>query len=216
MRNHSIPGVAHARVVAVRGHVILYRTRGPTFDTLWVCSRGHGRGARIGIDSARQAGTGSIYPPEWTLGRVQVAGNWAMVTQEEGAAQLTECSKYAAYPCPGITYTVVLANAALGLNLKLASIVTEKSSAAGYAEETASLSRTLLSSSGAVAWLEKSKSTSATTIALYGCLARVVMGKIACSTLKVADGNIDPESLRLAGTTLTWTAGGQPQSATLR
>ncbi len=214
-RDHSIPGIANSHVLTTRGHVILYRTRNSMFDTLWACSQGHGRGAKMGIDSAYQTAPSSIYPPEWTLGRVQVASNWVMVTQDEGGTQLDECSKYGGYPCPGVKDTIVVANALLGISVKLPTIVTETINAT-TPTETAILSKTLLSSAGAVAWLEKSTLGSVKRTALYGCLATVLAGKITCSTLKIAVGDIDAGSLRLTGTEITWRAGDETMSTVLR
>jgi hypothetical protein len=108
VRGDSIPGIASSHVLSTRGEVIVYRTRGRLFDTLWACTRGHGRGVAIGRDESHQAGedVGNQYGPELTLGPVQVADNWALVTQEKGSAQEAACVKYMA-PCPGRSDTLV-------------------------------------------------------------------------------------------------------------
>jgi hypothetical protein len=75
--------------------------------------------------------------------------------------------------------------------------------------------RTLLSPQGAVAWLEDSGSGSVKTTSLYGCLGHAVHGKIGCAVRTHAEGDIEPGSVALSQTTLTWMVGGRAQAAVL-
>jgi hypothetical protein len=51
-----------------------------------------------------------------------------------------------------------------------------------------------------VAWLEDAPAE------LHGCAAMVVKGKLSCPELTLSTGHIEPSSIHLSGTTLTWTA----------
>jgi len=216
VRGHSVPGIAASRVLSTHGEVIVYRTRGRLFDTLWACTRGHGRGAAMGRDESYQAGkdVNNQYGPELTLGPVQVAGSWVMITEEQGAADEVACSKYMA-PCPGRSDTLVLGNATTGLTARPAQIMTAQLNAEGNVQRTLRFARTLLSSAGAAVWLEESTSGTVTSATLLGCLARTVGQTMTCPAQTLAEGHIDSRSLQLARTMVTWTQAGQPQSATI-
>ena len=222
VRGHVIAGVAHSRVISAEGVVVVYRVRreseGQRRDTVWVCDRRHGRAVRVGLDEwvpIENLGEGHI--PNKTLEHVQIAGPWVLATQtkdedEEG------CFKYEVSACNGPSNTLVIANAAQGLAASLASIrdYVEEPSRLGYVKSpTKAWSRTLLSPAGAVAWLEEAGSGSARRSALYGCLARTVRRKLGCAMRTYAEGVIEPDSVGLSGSTLTWMLGGAPQTAIL-
>jgi len=77
--------------------------------------------------------------------------------------------------------------------------------------------RLLLSPAAGVAWLLRSvpftPSASGTPVfTRYGC---VLSTRAVCAPRQLATGAIDAASLQLAGTTLSWSASGQSQSASL-
>jgi hypothetical protein len=214
VRAHSIPGITGSRVLSTHGEVIIYRTRGRVFDTLWACTRGQGRGAAIGRDESYQAREDE-YGPEMTLGPVRVAGNWVMATQEQGSAQEAACLKYMG-PCPGHSDTLVIGDATTGLTARPAHIVTAQLDGEGNVQQTLSFTRALLSPAGAAAWLEESRSGTATSTRLFACLASTVGRRMTCAARELAEGQIDSRSLQLAQTTVSWTQAGQPHSASIR
>ncbi len=217
VRHHSIPGIAGSRVLSSHGEVVVYRVRGRLFDTLWACAAGHGRGAAMGRDESYQAGqdTGNEYGPELTLGPVQVAGNWAIATQEMGSAQEAACSKYMG-PCQGRSDTLVLGNATSGLVARPAQIVTAQLNAQGNVQQTLGFTKVLLSPAGAAVWLVLSRSGSAVSTTLFGCLASTAGKTMTCSAQRLAEGPIASGSLRLTRTVVSWTQAGLTQSATIR
>jgi hypothetical protein len=217
VRGHSIPRIAGSRVLSTHGEVIVYRTRGRLFDTLWACTRGHGRGAALGRDESHQAGedAGNEYGPELTLGPVQVAGNWALVTQEKGSAQEAACTKYMT-SCPGRTDTLVVGNTTTGLTARPAQIVTDQLNAEGNVQQTLKFTRMLLSPAGAAVWLDESRSSGVASDSLFGCLALTVGQTMTCSAQKLAEGQIDSRSLQLGRTMVSWTQAGRTQSAAIR
>jgi hypothetical protein len=222
VRGHVIAGVAHSRVISVKGVVVVYRIRRESerqrLDTVWVCDRRHGRAVRIGLDEwvpIENLGEGHI--PNKTLEQVQVAGPWVLATQTEDEDE-AGCFKYEVSACNGPSNTLVIANAAQGLAASLASIrdYVEEPSRLGYVKSpTKAWIRTLLSPAGAVAWLEEAGSGSARRTSLYGCLARAVHRKLGCATRTYAEGAIELDSVGLSGSTLTWMLGGRPQTAIL-
>ena len=222
VRGHVIAGVAHSRIISVKGAVVVYRVRRESeqqrLDTVWVCDRRHGRAVRIGLDEwvpIEDLGEGHI--PNKTLENVQVAGPWVLATQTEDEDE-AGCFKYEVSSCNGPSNMLVVANAALGLAASLASIrdYVEEPSRLGYVKSPAKAwIRTLLSPAGAVAWLEEAGSGSATSTSLYGCQAQAAHRKLGCATRTYAEGAIEPDSVGLSGSTLTWMLGGRPQMATL-
>ena len=222
VRGQVIAGVAHSRVVAVRGEVVVYRVRHEQeqlrLDTFWVCDRKDHRAVRIGHDEwvpIENLGEGHV--ANKTLEHLQIAGPWVLATQTEGEDE-AGCFKYAVSNCNGPSNTLVLANAALGLAGRLASIrdYVEELTKGGYVKTpTKAWTRTLLSPPGAVAWLEESGSGSVKVTSLYGCLPQAVHGKIGCAMRTHAVGAIEPDSVGLSQTTLTWMAGGSAQVAVL-
>jgi len=222
VRDHVIAGVAHSRVVAVKGDVVVYRVRRESeqlrADTVWVCNRKRDRSVRIGVDEwvpIENLGEGHI--PTKTLEHVQIAGPWVLATQTEDEDE-GGCFKYEMSSCNGPSNTLVIANATQGLAGSVASIrdYVEELGRLGYVKTpTKAWTRTLLSPQGAVAWLEDSESVSVKTTSLYGCLAHATHGRIGCAIRTHAEGDIEPDSVRLSGRTLTWIVGGSPDSAVL-
>ena len=222
VRGHVIAGVAHSRVISVSGDVVVYRVRheqeGVRLDTVWVCERRDNRAVRIGNDEwvpIENLGEGHV--ANKTLEHLQIAGPWVLATQT-GDQDEGGCFKYEVSNCDGPRNTLILANAALGLAGSLASIrdYVDELSEGGYVKTpTKTWTRTLLSPQGAVAWLEESGSGPVKTTSLYGCLAQAIQGKIGCSVRTHAEGEIEPDSVQLSRTTLTWMVGGSAQSAVL-
>ena len=222
VRGHAIAGVAHSRVISVKGAVVVYRVRRESeqlrLDTVWVCDRKHGRAVRIGLDEwvpIENLGEGHV--PNKTLEHVQIAGPWVLATETEDEDE-GGCFKYEMSNCNGPGNTLVIANAAQGLAGSLASVrdYVEKLGKGGYVKTPEKAwTRTLLSPQGAVAWLEESGAGSAKTTSLDGCLAQTVHGKIGCPIRMHAEGAIEPDSVGLSQRTLTWTVGGSAQAAVL-
>ena len=222
VRGHVIAGVAHSRVISVKGAVVVYRVRRESeqlrLDTVWVCDRKHGRAVRIGLDEwvpIENLGEGHV--PNKTLEHVQIAGPWVLATETEDEDE-GGCFKYEMSNCNGPGNTLVIANAAQGLAGSLASVrdYVEKLGKGGYVKTPEKAwTRTLLSPQGAVAWLEESGAGSAKTTSLDGCLAQTVHGKIGCPIRMHAEGAIEPDSVGLSQRTLTWTVGGSAQAAVL-
>ncbi len=187
-------------------------------DTLWVCDRKDSRAVRIGGDEwvpIENLGEGQV--ANKTLEHLQIAGSWVLATQTEDEDE-GGCFKYELSNCDGPSNTLVLANAAQGLVGSLASIrdYVEELSEGGYVKTpTKAWTRTLLSPQGAVAWLEESGSESVKIASLYGCLAQAVHGKIGCAMRTHAEGDIEPGTVGLSQTTLTWMVGGSAQAAVL-
>jgi hypothetical protein len=206
----------------VSGDVVVYRVRREQeqrrVDTLWVCDRKDNRAVRIGNDEwvpIENLGEGHV--ANKTLEHLQIAGTWVLATQT-GDEDEGGCFKYEVSNCNGPINTLVLANAAQGLAGSLASIrdyVAELSGEGYVKTPTRTWTRTLLSPQGAVAWLEESGSESVKTTSLYGCLAQAVHGKIGCAMRTHAEGDIEPDSVGLSQTTLTWMVGGSAQAAVL-
>jgi hypothetical protein len=222
VRGHVIAGVAHSRVLAASGNVVVYRVRheheGLRLDAVLVCDRMDNRAVRIGSNEwvpIENLGEGHV--ANKTLEHLQIAGPWVLATQtgdEDGGG----CLKYGVSSCNGPSNTLILANAALGLAASLAGIrdYVEELSKGGYVKTpTKAWTRTLVSPLGAVAWLEESGSGSVKTTSLYACLAQAVHAKIGCTMRTHAEGNIEPDSVRLSRTTLTWMVGGSAQEAVL-
>jgi hypothetical protein len=222
VRGHVIVGVARSRVISAKGVVVLYRVRRESeqqrVDSVWVCDRRHDRGVPIGVDEwlpVENLGEGHV--PNKTLEHVQIVGSWILATQTEDEDQ-EGCLKYELSSCNGPSNTLVIASAAQGLAARVAGIrdYVEEPARAGYVKTSPKAwVRTVLSPQGAVAWLEESGSGPSRVTSLYGCLAKGAHGKIGCAARMQAKGAIEPDSVRLSGTTLTWMAGGSSQAAVL-
>jgi hypothetical protein len=221
VRGHAIRGVAHSRVVSVSDQVVVYRTRGPTSDGFWACGRKGNRFVLVGRDDTYQSAE-EEYGPTTTLSQFHVAGNWLIVTHETGADEFAGCTKYAISSCSGPVDTLVVVNVARGLRGQLAKIITDQTNASGKVSQV-TWTRTLLSPEGAAAWLQtggpetgpSSPPPGEPRSSLYGCLLTITNGTVGCTGRLFAQGDIAVASLRLAATTLSWTAGAQPQSALL-
>ena len=222
VRAHALAGVAHSRVVAVSRDVVVYRVRREReqirLDTVWVCDRTDNRAVRIGNEEwvpIENLGEGHV--ANRTLEHLQIAGSWVLATQN-GEQDEAGCFRYQVSSCNGPSNTLVLANAALGLAGSVAGIrdYVDELSAGGYVKTpTKAWTRTLLSPRGAVAWLEEAGSGSATRTSLHGCLARVAHRRVGCAARTYAEGAIEPGSVGLSASTLTWMLGGRVQTALL-
>jgi hypothetical protein len=195
VHGHAIPGISGSRVVSARGDVIVYRVRRPALDTYWACSRRHGRRVLMGRDDSYSMRY-ELYGPTEAFGEIRIAGDWVTAIHEEDNSP--ECGKYGETGCEGRSTTLVIVNVALALSAE------EKVYFPG--SDTASW---LLSPEGGVAWLEDTEAE------LHGCVAVVVKGRLACPELTLWTGHIDPKSIHLSGTTLTWTATDGVHSATV-
>ena len=220
VRGHVVPGVRHSRVTQTRGSLVVYRTRSAHSDTFWACRRGRTRRVLVGHDDSFQT-RGDEYGATTTLSGFQLAGDWLLVVGETGADQTLQCSKYAQFPCPSPVDTLIAVNVAVGRHGQLASLMTGSTDASHNSTQT-EWKRTLLSTAGGVAWLQTSTTYTAGSSqgtagpsSLYGCVAQRRGGGIGCAPRLVSQGNIDPSSLGLTGTTLSWTVGGQMQSTSL-
>jgi hypothetical protein len=221
VRGHAIPGVAHSRVLSVSAEVVVYRTRGPSADGFWACSRRRNRFVLVGRDDSYQSAE-EEYGPTTTLSQLHVAGNWLIVTHETGAAEFAGCTKYAISSCTGPLDTLVVVDVARGLRGQLATIITDQTDASGKGSQVM-WSRTLLSPMGAVAWLQKGEAETqaaspplaASASSLYGCRVTIMKGTVGCTKRLLAQGDIDTATVRLTATTLSWTASGQLHSALL-
>lgn len=214
----GIAGISHSRAISTKGEVVVYSVRRESeqrrVDTIWGCQRKHSRRVRLGIDESlpiENLGEGHV--PSKALEHVQIAGPWILATQTEEEDE-EGCFKYELSPCNGPRNTLVIADPAQGLTANLASIrdYVDEPSALGYVKTPPKAwIRTLLSPEGAVAWLEEAGAAKV----LRGCLAKAMHGDIGCATPMQAEGPIEPGSVALSGTTLTWMAGGSAHRTVL-
>jgi hypothetical protein len=184
VRGHAIGGLAGSRVLAARGDAVVYRVRRPAFDTYWACSRRHPQRVMMGRDDSYSK-RHELYGPTKAFHEIRIAGSWITAIHEEDDSP--ECGKYGETGCEGRSTTLVIVNVTLALGGQ------EKIYFPG--SET---TRWLLSPEGGVAWLEEDE--------LSGCLAAVVKGRLACPERTLWWGHVDPSSLHLSGSTLTWTS----------
>lgn len=186
VRAHAIAGIAHSHVILAQGDAVVYRVRRPQFDTYWACSRRHRLRVLIGRDDSYQMRYG-LYGPTKAFGEIRGAGEWITAIHEEDNSP--ECGKYGETECEGRSTTLVVVNVALALSAHVGIYFPES--------ETA---RWLVSPQGGVAWL------SFTEDELDGCAAQVSKGSLVCPERSLWSGHVDPNSLHLAGETLTWSA----------
>jgi hypothetical protein len=186
VHRHAISGIAGSRVLSAQGDVVVYRVRHRSFDTYWACSRTHRRRVLIGRDDSYSMRY-ELYGPTKAFTEIRTAGDWVTAIHEEDNSP--ECGKYGETECEGRSTTLVVINVALGLS------VHENVYFPGG--ETA---KWLLSPQGGVVWLEDAPAE------LHGCAATVVKGKLSCPEITLSTGHIEPSSIHLSGTTLTWTA----------
>jgi len=215
----TIAGVAHSHVLATDRATIVYRVRGHSADAWWACRAGRAPRAFIGTDDSFQK-RNDEYGPSRTLSDLRIAGRWVVAVGASGLADYETCSKYQQSPCTGPTETLLAADATTPRGPgTLTQFQTDTSDANGNGTDIV-WKRVLLSPAGAVAWLLRSEaftqsSSSAATFTIYGCVLADGAGGPDCTPTQVASGATIPSSLGLSGTTLTWTADGQSQSASL-
>ncbi len=221
VRGHAVSGVAHSRVIAASGEVVVYRVRREQeqllLDTVRVCDRRDNRVVRLGEDEWVPIENIGGWTPNRTLEDVRIAGSWVLATQT-GDQDEAGCYKYEVSSCDGPSNELVAADAAQGVVGNLAGIRDYLAvlGGAGYVDTLRrAWTRTLLSPQGAVAWLEESGPAAPQSSSLYGCVARAVSGRLVCAPRTRVEGDIEPGSVRLSNTTLSWTAGGSAQSALL-
>jgi hypothetical protein len=218
VKGHAISGVGHSRVVARRGAVVVYRIRGHRADGYWACRQGGTRRVRIGRDDGHQSNNAE-YGPSATIGDIQIAGSFVTAIQETGADMFDGCTKYGFFPCPSPVDTLVAVRVATGARGPMTVVDTDPTDAMGYGPSI-TWARTLLSGAGGVAWLLSSMENTPTgpaptVLTLYGCVATAAGATLGCTPRQLAQGAIDPASLAISGTTLTWITAGAPQSASL-
>jgi hypothetical protein len=195
VRGHTIPGIAGSHVVFAQGDVVVYRVRDREFDTYWACGRRHGRRVLMGRDDSYYM-RNELYGPTKAFGEIRIAGEWVTAIHEEDNSP--ECGKYGETGCEGRSTTLVIVNVALAVSAHEGIYFAES--------ETA---RWLLSREGGVAWL------SFTEDELHGCAAEVAKGRLACPERSLWSGHVDPNSIHLSGTTLTWNATDGAHSGTV-
>jgi hypothetical protein len=213
IRGHAIAGVAHSRVLATQGAVVVYRIRGRATDSWWACLGL--RRVLIGTDDSFQSRM-SEYGPSRTLSGLHFGiGGWLFVVAETGHDSFETCTKYMQYPCPGPTETLLAVDVPTLIPgpTALTRFETDATDSAGDGTAV-SFQRILTSVGGAVVWLERSQAfTSAGNLppvdTLYGCVAFDSPGGPACTPRRLAQGTIDPASVMLATTTVSWRLDGQ-------
>jgi len=221
IRDDAISGVARSRVLARQGATVVYRVRGRSEDVWFGCRRGSATRTVIGPDDSFQMG-GAEYGASTTLGFLRLAGRWVVAVHETGAPAFASCGKYNPMgPCPGVGegLRAVDVGASRPGPTTVTHFTTNGYDGTGAGVEL-SFRRILLSPAGALVWLLRNAPfgpgpSVAPTLTIYGCALADGADGPTCTPAQLGTGDIDPTSLALAGTTLTWTAGGQPQSASL-
>jgi hypothetical protein len=216
----AIAAVAHSHVLAARGQTVVYRVRGTADDVWWACRRGSAPRAQIGSTDSYQQG-GSEYGPTHTLGRLTIAGAWVLAVSTTGLTGYASCTKYAGYPCPGPNKTLVVVDVH-GSHpgpTRITRFSTGTTSDQGYGPYT-NLSRVLLSSAGGLAWLVTTDAGTPSepppSLTLSGCALTDAASGPVCTPAQIdSSPAIDPTSLQLHGTTLTWLDGAVTNSTTL-
>lgn len=215
---HAVAGVPHSRVLATSGSLVVYRVRGPRAERWWAC-RLRER-VLIGYDDSFQS-RDSEYGPSTTLGRLHFGiGGWLFLVAETGQDSYETSTKYVQYPCTGPTETLlaVFVGAPPARPVALTRFETDTTDAAGDGTDLR-LARILSAAGGAVAWLERSQaftasSSSPPVYALYGCVAAAT-GTPTCAPHEYAHGDIEPASVMLDTTTLSWRQDGRLGAAVL-
>jgi hypothetical protein len=218
VQGRAIAGIPHSRVLATRGATVVYRVRGKGPDAWWACRRGGTGHSFIGSDDSFR-GRNTEYGPNRTISDLRLAGDWVIAMQEIGHVQYVACTKYMQYPCTGPTESLVAVKVGSAGPGTLTQFTTDTTDSSGDGTDIAWKS-VLLSSAGGAAWLLRSQaftpsSSAPAILTLYGCVIVKGPNGSGCTPVQLASGAIDPASLNLAGTTLTWTGGGQSQSASL-
>jgi hypothetical protein len=202
-------------VLEVTHALVVYYIREPESgeigetDLYMACSRRTGRFVEVGSEEPNV----DYGPPEDELSDLQVQGNWLVITQTSGASASAECGKYsqdAERECPTTSESLIVIDVASAHKGRIRDVNVRESI------DEAPLSPVLISGDGAVAWLETTAAqTTSSSGTLRGCVAVLLHGGLECKPRLVAEGVIPTASLRLMGTTLTWTSAGQPQSSVL-
>lgn len=196
VHDHAISGLTRSRVIITHGPVIVYRVRNHAFDTYWACRRGSRGRVLMGRDDS-YAQRYELYGPTKAFGEIRVAGDWVTAIHEQDNDP--ECGKYGESGCEGRSTTLVIVNVALGLVAHENVYFPVSETAAWF-----------VSPQGGVAWLEESLQDE-----LRGCAAQLLGGKLVCPERTLGTGRIVASSIRLSGTTLTWTASDGPHAATV-
>jgi hypothetical protein len=171
----------------------------------------------LGADDTAQAGY--PYGPSTAIRDIQIAGEIVTAVRETGEDQATVCSKYQNYPCPSPLDTLLAVDVGARRSGTLAQIAVDEEVHDGGTLRN--WERTLASPQHAAAWLEHTETVGAgtppgSTTVLYGCrLTPSGANGLQCAASRLGAGNIDARSLSFAGTKLSWTQDGAPQSATL-
>jgi len=209
-----VPRSRQRHVVKVTRALVVYYVHKPESakagetNLYLACSRATNRFVEIGSEEPDPE-----YGPEDGLSDLQVQGNWLVMTQTSGAVAAAECGKYStgsASTCPSTEQSLIVIDAAGGRKGEVRDV--------GVLEgaDEPPLSPVLISSDGALAWLQGPEAESTTSPGtLYGCVATPLRRGLACKPREVARGVIPTASLRLTGTTLSWTVSGQPGSSVL-
>ncbi len=208
---HGVRGVPTSKVLELTASAIVYRTGpisgelAPETTDVWACGRRSERFVRIGSEE-----TDDEYGTEGALSDFQLAGSWLLVRQDTGVTAAAECQKYMvedAEGCPPISESLLLADLARGL----VGGVTNVNPLPGG--KVAPVTVSLLSPAGALAWLQTPEMEAVSS--LYGCAVTLSRHALQCRRRLLAQGAITSASLHLAGTTLSWSAGGQTASSVL-
>jgi hypothetical protein len=202
VHGHSVPGVRTSKVVELTGSMVVYRTRisheGSEVQDVWACGRRSDRFVLVAIEESQPGYS------EGSVSGIRVAGSWLVATQETEQTTQVECEKYESQgqqpDCPSPVESLLFVDVASGLEGSLSG-----KSLPGLASDT------LLSSAGALAWWLGPEATSS----IFGCAAVARKHALACKPRLVAQGSIPEASVKLMGTTLSWTDAGQPQSGVL-
>jgi hypothetical protein len=203
VEGRHIRGISRSHFLGVKPRVIVFRAFGTERDTIWACGRSTNRFVALGPDESRQQAD-SEYAPEHVLRAIHVAGRWVLAIRETGGEFSSSCSKYQAWPCPGIEVGLVLVNAARGRPLVVTKIESYATDPHGNAVG-AVLRRQLLSSQGGVVWVETSIPGAAPShSALFGCAALVIRSRLSCVPRAIAEDGVIPGSVRLTGLDVTW------------
>jgi hypothetical protein len=204
---HSVAGVRTSRVVAQTDSMLVYRThRAHEFEEdrdMWACERKSNRFTLVGVEEIKEG------YEEGTLTGLHVAGHWLIVEQGSEETNAQECEKYdyeGNQTCTS-TESLLILNASSGLEGR----ISETSLPAAL------LSSTLLSADGAMAWWGQNKPDPGKEAAslLYGCVTATDRHKLVCKPRLIAQGSIPEASVRLVGTTLSWTLAGEQKSSVL-
>jgi hypothetical protein len=205
VNGHSVRGVRTSKIIELTGKVVIYRTSpkseeyGPSYSDVWACGRKSHRFVLVAIEEINEE-----YGTEGALGGFRVAGDWLIARQENGQTSVAECEKYGGIEgqdCPPTSESLLVVNVASGLEGSVSAAKLPAGSA-------------LLSADGAVAWWSQAQEKEAIS-SLYGCVTATTKRKLVCRPRLIAQGSIPAASVRLVGTTLSWTAAGERRSSVL-